>query len=310
MKILITALLLIIAPQQEEQKQIEQVQSQPFTIIYNGKSIQKVNRSDVKLPHLEEKWLDMDKFNRITEELAEKVYKEPVDAGIDDLGRIKPAKPGHQLDRQQFSELFAYYYYANQLNEVEAPLRVVHPRVDEELLASIREKPIGKYVTYYNSNNKERSQNIVLAAQAINNHVVFPRETFSFNGVVGKRTEEKGYQPAPVIVKGELAEDIGGGICQVSSTLYNAVDQAGVKIVERYSHSRSVPYVPPGRDATVSWYGPDFSFENAYNQPILIRAKAVKGTMQINIYSADSIQYQKRQVPNVNENTPKEVPAD
>ncbi len=84
-----------------------------------------------------------------------------------------------------------------------------------------------------------------MAAEAIDNHVVFPGESFSFNETVGERTKEKGYQRAPVIIEGELAEDIGGGICQVSSTLYNAVDIDGMEIVERYSHSRSVPYVRP-----------------------------------------------------------------
>ncbi|MFP3440966.1 VanW family protein, partial [Pantoea sp. SIMBA_133] len=116
--------------------------------------------------------------------------------------------------------------------------------------------------THFRKNNLERTSNIELAAEAINNTVVFPGETFSFNQTVGKRTKERGYLPAPIIVKGELSEGIGGGICQVSSTLFNAVDQAGVQIIERYSHSRSVPYVKPGRDATVSWYGPDFSFRN------------------------------------------------
>src|SRR5690606_24482567 len=114
-------------------------------------------------------------------------------------------------------------------------------------------KLIGQYVTYYNSRNKNRSHNISLAAKSINNYVLFPGEVFSFNKVVGQRTISKGYMRAKVIVRGEFSEGIGGGICQVSSTLYNAADHAGLKIMQRYSHSRSVPYVPPGRDATVNW---------------------------------------------------------
>src|SRR5699024_7644450 len=106
----------------------------------------------------------------------------------------------------------------------------------------------GSYVTYFKETNKERSHNIRLSTEAINNHVVFPNDEFSFNEVVGERTKEKGYMKAPVIVKGELSEDIGGGICQVSSTLFNAVDLKGIQTVERYSHSRSVPYVPQGQD--------------------------------------------------------------
>ncbi|MCQ6512826.1 VanW family protein, partial [Vibrio parahaemolyticus] len=96
----------------------------------------------------------------------------------------------------------------------------------------------GEYVTFFSSNNKERNNNIYLAANAINNYVLFPGETFSFNKVVGERSAGKGYLPATVIVKGEYSEDLGGGICQVSSTLFNAVDNAGLKVVKRYSHSK------------------------------------------------------------------------
>ncbi len=290
---------------------LPEVQQPPaFTVTHEGKTIHQITGKDVSLPYIDGVWLDMAKYNQFQEEVASQVYREPVNAKIDENGQIKPAKPGRELDREQFNHQFASYFYGGEASKVETPLRVVHPRVDEELLASIRERKIGQYVTYYNESNKERSKNVALAAEAIDNHVVFPNETFSFNGVVGKRTKEKGYLPAPVIVKGELAEDIGGGICQISSTLYNAVDQAGVKIIERYSHSRRVPYVPPGRDATVSWYGPDFTFENDYNQPILIRAKAVNGRVLINIFSSETIKNQKREVPEADAEPPKEVPAD
>ncbi|WP_052350123.1 VanW family protein [Virgibacillus sp. SK37] len=170
-------------------------------------------------------------------------------------------------------------------------MKKIYPRIDRSLLEEIRGKELGNYVTYYKENNKERSHNISLAANAINNYVLFPGETFSFNKVVGERTKEKGYKRAPVIVKGELAEDIGGGICQVSSTLFNAVDLKGIQIVERYAHSREVPYVPPGKDATVSWWGPDFVFKNMYNQPILIRASSKNGKMNIRVYSSESATY-------------------
>ena len=88
----------------------------------------------------------------------------------------------------------------------------------------------------------------------------------------------------------------------MSSTLFNAADRSGLKILERYSHSKQVPYVPPGRDATVSWYGPDFTFKNKYNQPILIRAKAYPGKMIVLIYSSDEINIEKRKIPSANGN--------
>jgi vancomycin resistance protein YoaR len=89
--------------------------------------------------------------------------------------------------------------------------------------------------------------------------------------------------------------------------LYNAIDRAGLKIVQRYSHSKSVPYVLPGRDATVSWDGPDFAFYNQYNQPILIRAFAGSGTMYVSIYSSDVVDYKPREIPSMSDKLPEEV---
>ncbi len=192
---------------------------------------------------------------------------------------------------------------------IDIPVQPIFPRVDSELIAEIKSKMIGHYVTFYNANNKERSHNISIAASAINNNVIFPGETFSFNKAVGKRTKAKGYLPAPIIVKGELSEGIGGGICQVSSTLYNAVDQSGLTILERFSHSKRVPYVPEGRDATVDWYSYDFSFKNKYKHPVLIRAQARDGKMVVLIYSSDDINLKPRQVPRMSSKLPKEIPA-
>ncbi|MHC8521866.1 VanW family protein [Rossellomorea sp. H39__3] len=197
-------------------------------------------------------------------------------------------------------------YLYKGVRSTDAPTLKTYPKVDTEILAHIRTNRIGSYVTYFNKKNEERTNNIILASGQINNTVVFPGETFSFNKTVGKRTKGKGYMKAPVIVKGELSEDIGGGICQVSSTLFNAVDRAGVTIVERYHHSKRVPYVPKGRDATVSWYGPDFAFRNPYHQPILIRSKVVGGQMIVTIFSSDQVEAEKRSVPGASPAKPSE----
>ncbi|MEN1967101.1 VanW family protein [Lentibacillus sp. N15] len=259
-----------------------------LAITDHDKVLTTVTRDHFTIPFMDGPFIDKKKLELLVDNLEEKVYQKPVDAQIDDQGQIIAERPGYALDKDKFLEQFQSFVYEGKPTKVKVLKRPVHPRVDSELLATIREKKIGSYSTRFRQSNKERSNNIQLAAEAINNYVLFPNETFSFNKVVGKRTKEKGYMRAPVIVKGELAEDIGGGICQVSSTLYNAVDLAGIEIVERYSHSRSVPYVPPGRDATVSWYGPDFVFTNKAHQPILIRAKASHGNMMINVYSADT----------------------
>ncbi|CDQ18957.1 VanW family protein, partial [Halobacillus karajensis] len=257
---------------------------------HDGQTIERISREDFSITYLDENMVDHQKFESFLDELDDKLSREPVNAIIDEKGSIVQGKAGTRIDRMKVKGQFYQYFYTNSLTSITVPMTPVYPQVDAELLEEIRAQHIGNYLTYFKKGNKARSKNISLATHAINNHVVFPGELFSFNKVVGKRTKEKGYVRAPVIVRGELAEGIGGGICQVSSTLYNAVDNAGLKIVERYSHSRNVPYVPPGRDATVSWYGPDFTFKNEYNQPVLIQAKSANGKVMVRIHSSDLLE--------------------
>jgi vancomycin resistance protein YoaR len=241
--------------------------------------------------------LDTKKFNKFMDDIDQHVTKNPKNSIIDKNGNIIPEQLGYRLNRQVFTENIFSYYFNNGSSTLEVPLLAIYPRVDSELLGNIRGEKIGEYVTFFNTNNKERNNNIYLAAKAINNYVLFPGEIFSFNKVVGERTAGKGYRPATVIVNGEFTEDFGGGICQVSSTLFNAVDNAGLKVVQRNSHSREVSYVPPKRDATVSWNGPDLIFKNDYNQPILILAKSIENKLIIKIYSSDVITYTPKKVP-------------
>jgi vancomycin resistance protein YoaR len=241
--------------------------------------------------------INSNNYSQLIKQLNKQVSTPPINAGLDKYGNIIPEKVGYRLNEQAFTEKFYDYFFGHRLENLELPMMEVYPKVDSELMANIRGIRIGRYITSFNPRNMKRSNNIQLAVEAINNHVVFPGETFSFNQVVGKRTAMKGYLKAKVIVRGEYAEDIGGGICQVSSTLFNAVDSAGLQIVQRFSHSRHVPYIPPGRDATVSWYGPDFEFKNNYNQPILIQAKTMGNLLIILLFSSDVIEYTPRAVP-------------
>lgn len=273
-----------------------------------GRGVATVNRADYVTPVFP--LLDDEKIDRFLDDLDKKMVKAPRNARIGDYEEIIPEQIGYKLDRARFREQFYSFLYGAGPLSIEAPRLKVHAKVDSELLAHIRDKRIGYYVTFYNSRNKNRSHNVALAAQAINNTVVFPGEHFSFNRVVGMRTTAKGYRQAPIIVRGEYSEGIGGGICQVSSTLFNAVDRAGLAVKQRYSHSRHVPYVPPGRDATVSWGGPDFTFQNLYNQPVLIRAHAGGGQMTVAVYSSDVINYRPREVPGTSRRLPEEISLD
>lgn len=279
-----------------------------LTITQGGKVMGSVNRNEHALVVFP--LLDMEKYDQWVEMLDRKTHQEAQNAKIGSNNQIVPGRNGSRLDRRKLMEQYYSYWFSAGARSIEVPSYPIYPKVDTELLASLRVKPIGYYVTYFNSNNSNRSHNIALAAQAIDSAVVFPGETFSFNQVVGMRTVDRGYKRAGVIVRGELSEGVGGGICQVSSTLYNAIDRAGLKIVKRYSHSRNVPYVLPGRDATVSWGGPDFVFENVYNQPVLIRAFGSGGRMTVSIYSSELIEYKPRNVPSISNNLPEEIRDD
>ncbi|KIL33536.1 VanW family protein [Bacillus subtilis] len=300
-QILITGLFLLAQPSEPQDS---------LTVTQQGRTIATVNREDFTMPLPGTPMVDYEKYSKFIKHLDQKVYREPINAVLNDHGSIVPGRVGYKLYKQAFMEKFYAYFYGQGPSKIEVPEMNIYPKVDSELLDHISTQQLGQYVTYFNSSNKSRSHNISLSAKAIDNHVVFPNETFSFNQVVGMRTRNKGYKSAPIIVKGELSEGVGGGICQVSSTLFNAVDRAGLQIVQRYSHTRSVPYVPPGRDATVSWGGPDFRFQNQYNQPILIRAKRYGGSMIITLYSSDVINSKLRKIPKVPSRIPKEINAE
>ena len=144
-------------------------------------------------------------------------------------------------------------------------------------------KTIGTYTTNTTSNSK-RNTNVRLAAEALNGTIVGPGQEVSFNVTVGQRTEAKGYQGAAAYNNGEVVQEIGGGVCQVSTTLYNAALKAGMKISMRRSHTFEPSYVTPGMDATVSWGGPDFRFINTSSSAIGIKASYSNQTVTVSIY--------------------------
>ena len=133
------------------------------------------------------------------------------------------------------------------------------------------------------SGSTGRIGNVKLSAQIINGLVLNSGETFSYNGSVGKRTADRGFKPAPAYVKGETVDEIGGGICQTSSTLYLACLLSNLEITERYAHRYVPAYIAWGMDATVSWGGPDYKFTNNTLYPVKIVTKYEKGYLTVQI---------------------------
>lgn len=145
-----------------------------------------------------------------------------------------------------------------------------------------------KYVSVFETwttDNEKRNKNIELACKGLNGKIVNPGEEFSFNNTLGERTEEKGYDFAPAYLEGQVIEELGGGVCQVSTTLYNAVFSAGLLTTYRKSHTFEPSYITPGLDATVSFRGPDYRFINNTDYSVGIRATYAKNKIKIEIFS-------------------------
>lgn len=141
---------------------------------------------------------------------------------------------------------------------------------------------IGSCTTSYVDNNS-RSVNVELAASRINGTVVQPGQSFSFSNTILPRTAANGYLPAPIYISGRTGTGTGGGVCQVSSTLYAAMVYAGLPATERHAHSLPVTYLPEGLDATIAGNYMDLKFTNIYSQPLLIQASAEGGTLTVTL---------------------------
>ena len=195
----------------------------------------------------------------------------PADAYYDkETDSIVPEVSGVEFDVEQAKSL---WNAAAVTEKVEIPAELLEPEITEESLKALlfRDK-LGACTTYYYGSTASRINNIDLVAQKLNGLVLMPGEEFSYNGYVGQRTEEAGFQYAGAYNNGQVVQEVGGGICQVSSTLYYATMCANLQTLERSCHTFIVTYLPIGLDATVSWPGPDFKFKNDRDCPIKILA--------------------------------------
>lgn len=216
------------------------------------------------------------------EKIYSEIYKEAKDAYIVD-------EPLELHKEEDGVDLAISIEEAKQILEEEKetytiPLKITEPKVKvKDLGDKLFKQTLAKYTTIYDAGNTNRAHNIALAAKTINGTILLPGETFSYNGILGNTNKEKGYKVGTAYVGGKVVESYGGGICQVSSTLYNAALYANLEIVERHNHSYAVNYVPAGRDATVAYGGKNFRFKNSRSYPIKIVASAKNGVVSISI---------------------------
>ncbi len=217
------------------------------------------------------------------EKIHEEIYKEAQNAfitqeplevhphvnGIDFAISIEEAKQILQEEKEEYI----------------IPLTITIPEITTEKLGKEAfPNLLGTFSTTYSTSNQNRVTNLELASEKINGTVILPGETFSYNKIVGERTIAKGYKEAAVYSGGKVVDGIGGGICQLSSTLYNAVIYANLEVTERSNHRFLTSYVTAGRDATVSWGTIDFCFKNTRQYPIKITSSVKNGVVTTEIY--------------------------
>jgi vancomycin resistance protein YoaR len=171
---------------------------------------------------------------------------------------------------------------------IEAPVDVIAPKVSSATLKTI-DKKISSYTTSYSTSAAGRSTNINLSTKSINGTLLMPGDVFSFNEVVGQRTAKSGYQAAGIIIGDKLEQGLGGGICQTSSTLYNAILGTELMSVERVHHTFPSHYVPKGQDATVDYGNLDYKFKNTLKYPIFIEGYTSNKKVSFNIYSNSTL---------------------
>ncbi|MCQ5130500.1 VanW family protein [Butyricicoccus faecihominis] len=215
--------------------------------------------------------IDLDK-------IGEAVIGEAVSATVDkkDGKTIVPEKPGVQFDMEEAKKIVgdgsAESY---QIPIKKTPAKVTAADLKEKLFRDT----LAQTSTYLDEGNTQRTNNVRLASKAINGTILNPGDEFSYNGVVGERTEARGYKPAHAYVNGQIVDEFGGGVCQPSSTLYMAVLRADLAVTERTNHSFTVAYTPLGEDATVDFGNLDFRFKNSTDYPIKILAQQTDGQM-------------------------------
>lgn len=213
----------------------------------------------------------------------------PVDAILDEMTYdITPEVLGYGFDVEATEGLLAAVKPGEtaEFTCEFLPAEVTKAKLEENLFQDVLASVDTDHV--YNPN---RTTNLTLAANAINGTIIRPGEVFSFNQIVGERTSEKGYKAAAVYVGEETADQVGGGICQVASTIYYAAMLADLEIVEREEHRYLVEYVPPGMDATIYWGSLDFKFRNNTDYPIRIDASVSGGQVHVKLIGTDDPSY-------------------
>lgn len=223
------------------------------------------------------------------EKIHEDIYKEVKDAYYTkEPFTIYPEEEGIDFDVET-----AKVILSEEKEEYEIPLNITKPtKTVNEIGTEAFPDLLAAFSTNYQASNVSRTTNLRLAANKINGTVLLPNEEFSYNKVVGERTEKAGYKMAATYSNGQVVDGLGGGICQISSTLYDAVVMANLNVTTRRNHQFVTSYLPAGKDATVVWGSQDFKFVNTRKYPIRIVATVERGVATVQIWGVkEEVEY-------------------
>lgn len=228
---------------------------------------------------------DSEMLKTILEDIKAKIDKDERNAEVlynNGNVAIKNEEIGRFVDIDKSVKLIENHIVKRDLQGINLNVDEIVPRVISKEINVIR-NVLATFSTSFNANDENRSYNIKLACEKINNCILYPGELFSMNKTLGPRTEENGYLEAPVIFKNELVKGTGGGVCQVTTTLYDAVLKSKLEVVERTHHSIPLGYVEPGQDATIAEDFIDFKFRNNRDYPICINSEVKSNKLNIRI---------------------------
>lgn len=271
-----------------ENDQLIITSGKPGKVIDNEKTIESIKNSiqtfSCKDKPIEISVKDQDPDSIDIEKIHNEIYKDPVDAYYTkEPFTVFPSENG--LDFNISLEEAKAVITSENKDEYIIPLKTIYPNVTTNMIGTEAFPDLlSSFSTNYAASNVNRTTNLRLAANKINGTVVMPGETFSYNKVVGARTISAGYKEAPIYVQGQVVDGLGGGICQITSTLYNAAVYANLDITQRTNHQFVPSYVTASRDATVVYGALDFQFVNNRKYPIKIQCSVSGGVANFQIF--------------------------
>lgn len=214
----------------------------------------------------------------------------PVDAHMDESGESAiPDKPGYAFSLEELNQLLSDAGYGE---TVSLAIETIEAEITKnDILGTIYPDILASHSTPYTLGDEDRNTNLRLACEAIDGMVLEPGDVFSYNEALGERTAERGYRPGASYENGKVVTTYGGGICQVSSTLYYCAMLSDFQIIERHCHMFIPDYIDYGMDATVSWGALDFQFRNNTDYPVRISADMSDGFVNVTIHGTDTKDY-------------------